>query len=53
MTAATTTRPVVEMNGISITFPPGVKALDAVDFRLLPPGEVHTLMGENAPASPP
>jgi simple sugar transport system ATP-binding protein len=33
------------MKGISITFP-GVKALDAVDFRLFP-GEVHTLMGEN------
>ncbi|QAY69899.1 sugar ABC transporter ATP-binding protein [Xylanimonas protaetiae] len=37
--------PVVEMRGISITFP-GVKALDDVDFRLFP-GEVHTLMGEN------
>jgi monosaccharide-transporting ATPase len=37
--------PVVEMNDISITFP-GVKALDAVDFRMFP-GEVHSLMGEN------
>src|SRR5699024_3600489 len=37
--------PVVEMTGITITFP-GVKALDAVDFRLFP-GEVHALMGEN------
>ncbi len=37
--------PIVEMHGISIEFP-GVKALDAVDFRLLP-GEVHALMGEN------
>ena len=38
-------QPIVEMQSISITFP-GVKALDGVDFRLLP-GEVHTLMGEN------
>ena len=37
--------PVVEMRGITITFP-GVKALDNVDFRMFP-GEVHTLMGEN------
>ena len=37
--------PIVEMRGISITFP-GVKALDDVDFRLFP-GEVHALMGEN------
>ncbi|WP_110589545.1 sugar ABC transporter ATP-binding protein [Microbacterium suaedae] len=41
----THSRPIVEMTGISITFP-GVKALDGVDFRLFP-GEVHTLMGEN------
>ncbi|WP_156761640.1 sugar ABC transporter ATP-binding protein [Microbacterium karelineae] len=41
----TRSRPIVEMSGISITFP-GVKALDRVDFRLFP-GEVHTLMGEN------
>jgi len=37
--------PAVEMTDISISFP-GVKALDHVDFRLLP-GEVHSLMGEN------
>jgi galactofuranose transport system ATP-binding protein len=37
--------PVVQMTGIEIGFP-GVKALDRVDFRLLP-GEVHALMGEN------
>ncbi|SDM65885.1 sugar ABC transporter ATP-binding protein [Allokutzneria albata] len=36
---------VVEMRGISLAFP-GVKALQDVDFRLLP-GEVHALMGEN------
>lgn len=36
---------VVEMTGITIDFP-GVRALDGVDFRLLP-GEVHTIMGEN------
>ncbi|WP_456286195.1 sugar ABC transporter ATP-binding protein [Microbacterium sp. JZ70] len=41
----TQSRPIVEMEGISISFP-GVKALDEVSFRLFP-GEVHTLMGEN------
>ena len=41
----TAPEPVVRMTGISIEFP-GVKALDGVDFRLLP-GEVHSLMGEN------
>jgi monosaccharide-transporting ATPase len=37
--------PIIEMTGISISFP-GVKALDAVSFRMFP-GEVHSLMGEN------
>ncbi len=41
----TSPAPIVEMRGISIAFP-GVKALDDVDFQLLP-GEVHALMGEN------
>ena len=41
----TSPAPIVEMHGISISFP-GVKALDNVDFQLLP-GEVHALMGEN------
>jgi simple sugar transport system ATP-binding protein len=38
-------RPIVEMRGITISFP-GVLALDNVDF-FLRPGEVHSLMGEN------
>jgi simple sugar transport system ATP-binding protein len=38
-------RPVLEMRGITKQFP-GVRALSAVDFRLLP-GEVHALMGQN------
>lgn len=38
-------QPVIEMTGITISFP-GVKALDDVSFRMFP-GEVHSLMGEN------
>ena len=43
--SAPAVRPLVEMRGISIEFP-GVKALEAVDFRLFP-GEVHAVLGEN------
>ncbi len=35
----------LSMSGISKQFP-GVKALEGVDFRLIP-GEIHALMGEN------
>ncbi|WP_157535564.1 sugar ABC transporter ATP-binding protein [Microbacterium sp. Root1433D1] len=45
MTAPGQQQPVVELSGITVEFP-GVRALDAVDFRLFP-GEVHALMGEN------
>ena len=38
-------RPVVEMRQVTKNFQ-GVRALHAVDFRLLP-GEVHALMGQN------
>ncbi|VEG53249.1 ABC transporter ATP-binding protein [Mycolicibacterium aurum] len=44
-TARRSGAPVVLMRDVSIEFP-GVKALDGVDFRLLP-GEIHALMGEN------
>jgi ribose transport system ATP-binding protein len=37
--------PLVEARGISMAFP-GVRALDGVDFDVLP-GEVHALIGEN------
>jgi len=37
--------PLLETIGLSKTFP-GVKALNAVDFRLFP-REIHTLMGQN------
>ncbi|ORB56148.1 sugar ABC transporter ATP-binding protein [Mycolicibacterium rhodesiae] len=42
---ATADEPVVTMHAVTIDFP-GVRALDGVDFRLLP-GEIHALMGEN------
>ncbi|GAY18690.1 sugar ABC transporter ATP-binding protein [Mycobacterium sp. shizuoka-1] len=42
---APTEQPVVAMHDVTIDFP-GVRALDGVDFRLLP-GEIHALMGEN------
>jgi monosaccharide-transporting ATPase len=41
----TSRAPVLQMTGIDKAFA-AVKALDAVDFRLLP-GEVHALLGEN------
>ncbi len=44
-TAKTVAAPVVQLQDVSVEFP-GVKALDGVDFRLLP-GEIHALMGEN------
>jgi monosaccharide-transporting ATPase len=43
--SAAEVRPVVEMRQVTKHFQ-GVRALDAVDFRLLP-GEVHALMGQN------
>jgi simple sugar transport system ATP-binding protein len=42
---ASAPEPILATAGVSKTFP-GVKALQAVDFRLFP-GEVHTLMGQN------
>lgn len=43
--AHTTVAPMIELSDVTVEFP-GVKALDGVDFRLLP-GEIHALMGEN------
>ncbi|UJP10016.1 sugar ABC transporter ATP-binding protein [Microbacterium sp. KUDC0406] len=39
------TEPLIEMARITVDLP-GVRALDAVDFRMFP-GEVHAVMGEN------
>jgi len=39
------TEPVLKLDRVSKSFP-GVKALDCVDFEVLP-GEVHVLLGEN------
>jgi len=40
-----TPQPLLQARGIGIAFP-GVRAVDAVDFDLLP-GEVHAIVGEN------
>ena len=45
------TEPLLQMHAIVKQFP-GVRALDGVDLDVVP-GEVHCLLGQTAPGSPP